>query len=225
MSMQNKRLFKDRIYDQFERVGKALASGRRLELLEILAQGERPVEDVARETAMTVANASQHLQVLRRARLVETRQEGNRVFYTLADERVFRLLQALREVAEARLAEIEQLTRDYLSDRDQLDPVQMAELFDRLRAGDVVVLDVRPPEEFESGRIAGARSVPLDELEARLAEIPPDKEIVAYCRGPYCVFATEAVERLRRHGRSARRLDLGFPDWHAAGLPVERGGR
>lgn len=221
--MTSKRHFKSQIYDQFERIGKALASRRRLEMLEVLAQGERSVEDLAAETAVTVANASQHLQVLRRARLVETRQEGSRVFYSLADDCVFRLLQALREVAETRLAEIEQVTRDFFGHRDELDPVRMGELFDRLRAGDVVVLDVRPPEEYESGHIAGARSMPLDELEARLAEVPRDTEIVAYCRGPYCVFAVEAVECLRLHGRPARRLDLGFPDWQAAGLPVERG--
>ncbi len=221
--MNDKRYFKDRVYDQFERIGKALASRRRLELFEVLAQGARPVEELAAETAMTVANASQHLQVLRRARLVETRQEGNHVFYFLADERVFALVQALRDVAQARLAEIEQITRDYLDGRDHLDPVRMGELFDRLREQDVVVLDVRPHQEYESGHIAGARSVPVDELEARLAELSPDTEIVAYCRGPYCVLAVEAVERLRRHGRSARRLDLGFPDWQAAGLPVETG--
>jgi rhodanese-related sulfurtransferase/DNA-binding transcriptional ArsR family regulator len=221
--MGNNRRFKDQVYDQFERIGKALASRRRLELLEVLAQGDRPVEELASETAMTVANASQHLQVLRRARLVETRQEGKHVFYSLADDRVFTLLQALRGVAETRLAEIEQITRDFLGDRDGLDPVRMGELFDRLRTGDVIVLDVRPPEEYESGHIAGARSMPLDELEARLAELPSDADVVAYCRGPYCVLAVEAVERLRQRGRPARRLDLGFPDWQAAGLPVETG--
>lgn len=219
----NERRFKNRVYDQFERIGKALASRRRLELLEVLAQGERPVERLAAETAMTVANASQHLQVLRRARLVETRQEGKHVLYSLADELVFTLLKALREVAETRLAEIEQITRSFYADRDGLDPIPMEELFDRLRAGDVTVLDVRPTEEFESGHIAGARSMPLDELEARLAELPSDSEVVAYCRGPYCVLAVEAVARLRQDGRPARRLDLGFPDWRAAGLPVEKG--
>ena len=133
-------------------------------------------------------------------------------------------MRALREVAEARLAEIEQITRDYLGDRDHLEPVRMRELFDRLRKEEIVVLDVRPPEEYASGHIAGARSIPIDELDARLGEIPVDAEVVAYCRGPYCVYADEAVDRLRRHGRgSARRLDLGFPDWQAAGLPVERG--
>lgn len=221
--MENKRSFKDTLYDQFARVGKAMASRRRLELLDVLAQSERTVEELARETGMTVANASQHLQVLRRARLIETRQEGTHVFYRLADECVFGLVQALREVAEARLAEIEQITREYLGDREHLEPVRMPELFDRLRKKEVVVLDVRPPEEYESGHIAGARSIPIGELEARLGEIPVNAEIVAYCRGPYCVFADEAVAHLHRHGRLARRMDLGFPDWQAAGLPVETG--
>ena len=220
--MGGSRSFKSHIYDQFERIGKALASRRRLELLEVLAQGERPVEELASETAMTVPNASQHLQVLRRARLVDARQEGSHVFYSLADELVFKLLQALRDVARARLAEIGQITRDFLGGRDELDPIRMGALFDRMRSGDVVVLDVRPPVEFDSGHIAGSRSMPLDELEERLAELPPDTEVVAYCRGPYCVLAVEAVELLRRHGHPARRLDLGFPDWQAAGLPVER---
>lgn len=224
MQHARKRKFKDLLYDQFARVGKALASRRRLELLDILAQGERPVEALAEETGMTVANASQHLQVLRRARLVETRQEGTHVFYRLADERVFVLWQALRDVGQAHLAEVDLIARDYLGDRSGLEPVRMHELLERLRAEDVVVLDVRPQEEYASGHIAGARSVPFDELEARLAEIPEGAEVVAYCRGPYCVYADEAVERLRRHGRSARRLDLGFPDWRAAGLPVDAGG-
>ncbi len=222
--MQSERRFKDQVYDQFERIGKALASRHRIELLEVLAQGERTVEVLAAQTAMTVANTSQHLQVLRRARLTETRREGKHVFYSLADDRVFELLQSLRHVAEARLSEIEQIAGDYLLNRDELDPIPMAELFDRLRAGDVVVLDVRPPEEYESGHIAGARSVPLEELEAHLAELPPGKDVVAYCRGPYCVLAVDAVEKLRRHGRPARRLDLGFPDWRAAGLPVGSAG-
>lgn len=218
--METDRRFKDHLYDQFARVGKALASRRRLELLEILAQSERTVEDLAVATGMTIANASQHLQVLRRARLVESRQEGTHVFYSIADETVFELWTSLREVARKRLAEIDQITNDYLADRRHLQPIQMRELLNSLRAADVVVLDVRPAEEYESGHIAGARSIPLDELEDRLSDIPADAEIVAYCRGPYCVLADQAVERLRRRGRQARRLDLGFPDWKAEGLPV-----
>lgn len=218
--MGQKRHFKDQLYDQFARIGKALGSRRRLELLDILAQGERSVEELAAEAEMSVANASQHLQVLRRARLVEARQDRTYAYYRLADERIFLLQQALRDVGRARLAEVDSVALDYLGKRDQLEPVPMIELVERMRAGHVVVLDVRPANEYRSGHIAGARSVPLDELEAHVKAIPPDAEIVAYCRGPYCVFAYEAVERLRLHGRAARRLDLGFPDWRAAGHPV-----
>ena len=221
MNAEQKRHFKDEVFGQLERVGKALASRRRLELLDVLAQGEHTVEELAQDTALSVANVSQHLQVLRRARLAETRQEGTYVYYRLADTRVFRLFQALRDVGEARLAELEQLTRDYREARDNLQPVRMQELFERLRTDGVIVLDVRPASEYEAGHIRGARSIPLEELEARLEEIPPDAEVVAYCRGPYCVFADEAVERLRRQGRHAQRLDLGYPDWQAAGLPIE----
>jgi len=222
MNSEQKRRYKEGVYGQLERVGKALASRLRLELLDVLAQGEHTVEALAQETATSVANVSQHLQVLRRARLAETRQEGTYVYYRLADERVIRLLQALRDVGEARLAELHQIQLDYRKKRGEFEPVGMQELFDRLRTDDVVVLDVRPAGEYEAGHIAGARSIPLDELEARLEEIPPDAEVVAYCRGLYCVFADEAVERLRKHGRRARRLALGYPDWWTAGLPVNR---
>ena len=217
------RHFKDRLYEQFERVAKALASRRRLELLDILAQSERAVEDLAAATGMTITNTSQHLQILSSARLVETRHEGTYVFYRLADESVFGAWQAMRELARSRLAEIELITQDYLRDRHDLTPVRMLELLERLKERDVIVLDVRPQEEYENGHIAGSRSIPLEELEARLGEIPADKEVVAYCRGPYCVLADEAVDYLRRNGRPARRLDLGFPDWKAEGLPVETG--
>lgn len=212
---------KGRVFAQFERIGKALASSRRLELLDVLAQGERSVEDLHAETGMSVANTSQHLQVLRRARLVETRKDGSHVFYRLADERVFSLFQAVRDVAQSRLAEIDRITRDFREGSDHFEPVGMEELHERMRTDDIVLIDVRPPVEFASGHIPGARSIPGDEMEERLAEIPIGAEIVAYCRGPYCVIADEAVERLRREGRSARRLDLGFPDWKAAGFPVK----
>lgn len=220
----SKRPFKDRLYGEFARVGKALGSRRRLELLDVLAQGPRSVEDLAGETSMTVANASQHLQVLRAARMVEARQEGTRVYYRLADDRVFALWQALRDVARSRLAEVDQVVGEFLADRHRLEAVGIAELLERMRRDDVVVLDVRPALEYESGHIAGARSVPVEELEDRLSELSLETEIVAYCRGPYCVFADEAVERLRRHGHAARRLDVGYPDWKAAGLPVESDG-
>jgi len=212
---------RDRVFEQFERIGKALASSRRLELLDVLAQGERSVEDLHKETGMSVANTSQHLQVLRRARLVETRREGSHVFYRLADDRVFSLFQAVRDVAQSRLTEIDRITRDFRESREHFDPVGMDELHERIRADDIVLIDVRPAAEFASGHIPGARSIPGDELEERLAEIPTGAEIVAYCRGPYCVIADEAVKKLRRQGRSARRLDLGFPDWKAAGFPIK----
>lgn len=215
------RRFKDDIYQQFSRVGKALANRHRLKLLDILAQGERTVEELSTLTAMTVGNTSQHLQVLRRARLVDRRKEGLYVYYRLADERVFRLWQVLREVGEARLAEVQRIMEAYRDHREVLEPVGMKELFERMQAGEVVVLDVRPREEYRAGHIAGARSVPLDELESRLDDLPSDVEVVAYCRGPYCVIADEAVEHLQEHGYRARRLDTGFPDWKAADLPVE----
>ena len=222
MQKNQKRHFKDGVFGQLERVGKALASRRRLELLDVLAQGEHTVETLAKETAMSVANVSQHLQVLHRARLAETRQEGTYVYYRLADDRVIQLLHALRDVGEARLAELHQIQLDFRKNRGAFEAIGMQELFDRMRADDVIVLDVRPTSEYEAGHIAGARSIPLDELEARLEEIPLNAEVVAYCRGPYCVFADEAVDQLHRHGRAARRLELGYPDWWAAGLPVSR---
>jgi rhodanese-related sulfurtransferase/DNA-binding MarR family transcriptional regulator len=214
------RAFKDPLFDQFARIGKAVANPHRLELLDLLAQGERRVEDLAAETALSVANASQHLQALRQAGLVETRRAGTSIFYRLADERVFRLWQAIREVGEARLAEIDRLTQTFLTDRAQLEAVDATTLLRRLGEGEVVVLDVRPEQEYRAGHIPEARSIPIDELAGRLGEVPRDREIVAYCRGPYCVFSDEAVALLRAHGYDARRLDVGLPDWRSAGLPV-----
>ena len=222
MDDSTKREFKDQLYEQFERVAQALASARRLELLDLLAQREWSVEALAAETGMSVANTSRHLQILRAAQVVEVRREGSYLFYRLADERVFRVCQALRELAEVRLAEIDRIVQTFLKDRNALDGVSVAELRRRLKDGGVVVLDVRPEGEYRAGHIAGARSVPLAELEARLREIPKDQEVVAYCRGPYCVFADEAVALLRARGYRARRFELGFPDWKARGLPVER---
>jgi rhodanese-related sulfurtransferase len=221
MDDSTKREFKDQLYEQFERAAQALSSARRLELLDLLAQGEWSVEALAAETGMSVANTSRHLQILRAAQVVEVRRGGSYLFYRLADERVFRVCQALRELAEGRLAEIDRIVQTFLKDRNALDGVSVAELRRRLKDGGVVVLDVRPGGEYRAGHIAGARSVPLAELEARLREIPKDQEVVAYCRGPYCVFADEAVALLRAHGYRARRFELGFPDWKARGLPVE----
>jgi rhodanese-related sulfurtransferase/DNA-binding HxlR family transcriptional regulator len=215
------RPFKNALYDQFARISKAVANAHRLELLDLLAQGERRVDDLAREAHLSIANTSQHLQELRQARLVETRRAGTAIHYRLADERVFRLWQAIRDLGEARLAEIEQLAQIYLSDRSHLEEIDAATLLQRLRDDDVLLLDVRPVEEFSAGHIPGARSMPAGELEARLQELPVDREIVAYCRGPYCVFSDEAVAFLRSRGYRALRFVEGLPDWRAAGHPVE----
>lgn len=222
MSFQNSLAYKESLFDQFARVGKAFANGRRLEIVDILSQGQRTVEELAREANLPVANASQHLQVLRRARLVETRREGTYVYYRLASERVIRLWQALRELGEERLAEIDEIVRAYHARRETLEPVQMEELLQRMFDDGVTVLDVRPEQEYAAGHIEGARSIPLNELESRLGEIPPNSEVIAYCRGPYCILADEAVERLREYGVAARRLAGGFPDWRLAGFPVEQ---
>ena len=215
------REFKDRLFGQFARVGKALASPKRLEIVDLLAQGERTVEEIARETAMSVASASQHLQVLKAARMVEARREGLYIHYRLADEDVFRTWQAVRALAELHLAELDEVVEAYLQDREELEAVDAAELMDRLSDGNVVVLDVRPEEEYRAGHIPGALSVPVDALEAALQTLPRDQEMVAYCRGPYCVFSDEAVAFLRSRGYRARRLRQGLPDWRAAGMPVE----
>ncbi len=223
MNKQDKRMFKNLLYEQFARIGKALSSGHRLELLDVLAQGEHSVEALAYETGMSVANASQHLQVLRAAQLVEVRREGVYIYYRLADERVFTLWQALRTLGETHIAEIDRIVHTYLHDRALLQPISAAELLQRLAEGNVILLDVRPVEEYAAGHLPDALSIPVSELEARLPELPQDKEIVAYCRGPYCVFADEAVALLRTNGYNARRLEQGLPDWRALGLPVESG--
>jgi len=215
------REFKDRLFGQFARVGKALASPKRLEIVDLLAQGERTVEEIARETARSVASASQHLQVLKAARMVEARREGLYIHYRLADEDVFRTWQAVRALAESRLAELDGVVEAYLQYREELEAVDAAELMERLSDGNVVVLDVRPEEEYRAGHIPGALSVPVDALEAALQTLPRDQEMVAYCRGPYCVFSDEAVAFLRSRGYRARRLRQGLPDWRAAGMPVE----
>jgi rhodanese-related sulfurtransferase/DNA-binding MarR family transcriptional regulator len=215
------RLFKDRLYGQFARIGKGLASPHRLELLELLAQGDRTVESLANEIGVSLANASQHLQALREAGLVESRKNGLYVHYRLADPAVFELCRALRSVAERRFAELERLVRDHFGDRSDRQPVKMDELVQRARKRDVVILDARPAHEYAAGHISGAISVPVDELQERLRRLPKTKEYVAYCRGPYCVYADRAVEALRASGRRARRLVDGFPEWKAAGLPIE----
>ncbi len=223
MDKQEKRAFKNQLYEQFARIGKALASAHRLELLEVLAQGEHSVEELAKDTGMPVANASQHLQVLRAAQLVDVRREGVYIYYRLADEQVFTLWQAMRQVGEAHIAEIDRIVNTYLHDRSLLQPIGAHELLQRLVDDTIILLDVRPVEEYTAGHLPDAISIPVADLEARLPELPQDKEIVAYCRGPYCVFADEAVALLRTNGYSAHRLEQGLPDWRALGLPVESG--
>lgn len=215
------RQFKDAIYGQLGRVGKALASPTRLELLDLLCQGPRTVELLAHEAGQSLANTSQHLQVLRAARLVETEKHGLFVTYRLADEKVCALYRELRTLAEARLLEIRAVTREFLEQRGELEPVDREVLIARVRSGEVTLLDVRPPEEFEAGHIPGAVSLPLADLKARLDELPRDREVVAYCRGPYCVLAVQAAELLRAHGFRAVRMEEGVPDWRARGLRVE----
>jgi rhodanese-related sulfurtransferase/DNA-binding transcriptional ArsR family regulator len=217
------RLFKNRLYGQFARIGKALASPHRLELLELLAQGERSVESLANEIGLSLANASQHLRALREGGLLENRKEGLFVYYRLADPSVFELCRALRSVAERRFAELERLVRDHFVDRGGAEAVRMDELVQRARKREVVILDARPAREFAAGHIAGAISVPVDEMQERLRQLPRSKEFVAYCRGPYCIYADQAVAALQKSGRRARRLLEGFPEWKAAGLPVEEG--
>lgn len=216
-----RRRVKERIYDQLARVGKAVASGRRMELLEILAQGERTVEKLAKETSLSIANTSHHLHVLRDACLVDARKEGLYVHYRLADPAVYELLRLMREIGERRLSELNGLVATYLTARDELEPVTREELLERARAGTVLVIDVRPAEEYRAGHIRGAVSIPLSELERSTGGIPAGKDIVAYCRGPYCVYAFRAVEILRLRGLRARRMMEGFPEWRAAGMPVE----
>ena len=216
---------KEALFDAFAEVAKALASGRRAEIVDVLAQGERSVEDLAGEISQSVANTSHHLKALARAGLVTTRRDGNRIFYALASERVASLWAALRDVAGDHVAGIERLAEAYLGDREGLEAISREELTGRLRRGDLVVLDVRPSPEFRSGHIAGARSLPITELRRRLRDIPKGTEVVAYCRGQYCVYADDAVRELRRRGYRARRLEDGFPEWKRAGLPVAAGER
>lgn len=211
---------KTALYEQLARVALALGSQGRLQILEFVAQGERSVDALAAMTGLSVANTSKHLQALRQAGLVVARKEGLRVYYSLAGDDVVGLVSALRAVAEHRVAEVERLVRLWLAHRDELEPVRASELLERAKKGLVTVLDVRPPEEYAAGHIPGAINVPLNKLEACLSRLPKRKEVVAYCRGPYCLMSFEAVEKLRKRGLRARRLENGLPEWRAAGLPV-----
>ena len=209
------------LFDALASVAQALGSGRRAEIVDVLAQGERPVDELAREISQSVANTSQHLQVLARAGLVRSRREGTRVYYRLASDRVADLWMAVREVAVRQVAEVGVLADEYLGERDGVEQVSAAELEQRLARGDVVVLDVRPEPEYRAGHVAGARSAPISSLDSIADELPRRREVVAYCRGPYCVYADDAVRLLRERGFKARRLDVGYPEWRRAGLPIE----
>jgi rhodanese-related sulfurtransferase len=211
------------LFDSLASVAQALGSGRRAEIVDVLAQGERSVEEIATEIAQSVANTSQHLQVLARAGLVRSRREGTRIYYRLASERVGDLWAAVRDVAVRHVAEVSLLADEYLGERSGVEQLSAGELEQRLARGDVVVLDVRPEPEYRAGHIPGARSAPLPGLDALAPKLPRRREIVAYCRGPYCVYADDAVRLLRERGLKARRLDVGFPEWRRAGLPVEVG--
>ena len=213
--------FKRDLFEQFARIGKALSSGKRLEMLEFLAQGERSVEQLAQMTGLSVANTSQHLQQLRQVGLVTARKEGLYVYYRIAGDGIVRLLTALRAVGEEHVADVDRLIKLFLDSRDSLEPVPAKELWQRVKQGLVTVLDVRPPEEYAQGHIRGAINVPVTELKKKLHQIPADQEVVAYCRGPYCLLAYEAVQVLRKKGFKARRLEDGYPEWKSAGLPVE----
>jgi len=212
---------KARLYEAIGRVALALGSAGRLQILEFVAQGERGVDALAAMTGLSVANTSKHLQALRQAGLVSARKEGLRVYYSIAGNDVSALLTALREVSEHRVADVERLLRLWLSHRDEMEPVPAAELLERAKKGLVTVLDVRPAEEYAAGHLPGAINVPVEKLESYLSKLPKRKEVVAYCRGPYCLMSFEAVTMLRKRGLKARRLENGFPEWRAAGLPIE----
>lgn len=219
----SRRNFKDPLYAQFARIGHAVSAPKRLELLDLLAQGEKTVELLAEQSATPVKNTSAHLRVLRQARIVETRRDGSYVHYRLADDDVLRFLRTLQALGRSHLAEVAQVAALYIDHRDQLEPVGLAELRRLARDGAVTIVDVRPREEYEAGHIPGALSMPVAELRRRRGELPKRREVVAYCRGPYCVYSTDAVELLRKHGYRARRAAEGLPDWRAAGWPVARG--
>ena len=214
---------KQDLFTQLARIGTALSSGVRLEILELLSQSERSVDDLSTLTGAAVANTSQHLQKLRQAGLIVGRKQGQFVFYRIASDKVMTLLATLARVGEAHDAEIERIVRLYFLSKDDFEPVPAAELLDRARRGLVTILDVRPPQEFAAGHVPGAVNIPIHELEKRIRELPKRKEIIAYCRGPFCLMSFEAVHLLRKRGMRARRLQDGMPEWRVAGLPVEAG--
>lgn len=216
------REFKDLIFEQLAKMVQAFSASKRLEIIDVLAQGERDVDSLSQQVSMTIANTSRHLQILKQTRLVESRREGVRIYYRLADEEVVRCWLNLRNLAEKRTIEIREIARLFFEERDSLEPITSEELLSRTKNNDAIVLDVRPVEEYQNGHIPGAISIPLSELEDRLNEIPRDREVVAYCRGPYCVLSIEAMAILRNAGFQAIRLKEGLPEWKEAGLPVEK---
>ena len=219
--MSGHRQFKDALYAQFARIGHALASPKRIELLDLLGQGEKTVELLAEQCATPIKNTSAHLRVLRQARLVDTRRDGTYVNYRLADDDVLRLLRTVETLGHQRLADVQQVVQQFVDRRDQLAPVTLKELRRLVREGEVTVVDVRPAEEFAAGHIPGAMSIPVADLKRRLRDLPREREVIAYCRGRYCVYSLDAVTLLRRNGYRARRAEEGLPDWRIAGLPVE----
>jgi rhodanese-related sulfurtransferase/DNA-binding transcriptional ArsR family regulator len=217
------REFKDVLYAQFARIGHALSSPKRIELLDLLSQGEKGVEQLAAHASTPLKNTSAHLRVLRQARLVETRKRGTHVLYRLADGDVDRFLRAFQALSQDRLAEVERVTKLFLHSQDALEPVTRSELQQRLKQGAATIIDVRPRDEYEAGHIPGALSMPVDEVQRRMRELPKGREVIAYCRGPYCLYSLDAVTLLRKHGYRARRADEGMPDWRAEGLPIALG--
>ena len=214
--------FKSDLFTQFARVGKALSNANRLELLEFLAQGSRSVDALAQVANLSVANTSQHLQQLRQAGLVTSQKDGLKVFYSISGDDVISLLDSLRDVAERHISDVDKIVNTYLTAKDNLDPIPAAELLERAKQDLVTVLDVRPKEEYEAGHVQGAINIPIEELELHLEQFDPKQEIVAYCRGPHCILAFDAVEQLRKKGFQARRLENGYPEWKVAGLPIEQ---
>ncbi len=219
--VQHPREAKDALFDAFASIGKALGNGRRAEIIDVLAQRERSVDEIATEIGQSVANTSHHLHQLANAGLLQSRRDGQRIIYRLTSDQVAELWAALRDIAVSHVAEVEVLADAYLGDRDEVDHVTATELADRLERSQVIVLDVRPADEYLAGHIAGARSIPMPELTTAADKLPKSREIIAYCRGPYCVYADDAVRLLRQRGYRARRLDSGYPEWHRAGLPTE----
>ena len=217
------RELKDPLYEQFARIGHAVASPKRIELLDLLSQSEKTVETLAQQSATAVKNTSAHLRVLRQARLVETRRDATFVYYRLAAADVYRFVRDLESLGRSRLAEVEQVANLYIDGRDELEPVSIKELRRRMREGDITVIDVRPEQEYLAGHIPGALSIPVAQLKRRLGEIPKRNDVVAYCRGPYCVYSVEAVGILRKQGYRARRASEGLPHWRSSGLPVAAG--